>query len=340
MAEAPRLAAALQYQQGLDDITRPATVNPMMARQVAKSRELMTAPTSIMDERYPAWKKAQENADLFLLGADVAGLTPVAAKGAVAAAKFAAPKIAQGLEQHMVRSGMMLPIDVYHGTPHRFEPTAKNPLGEFSATKIGSGEGAQAYGYGHYFAENPNVAKDYQKTLSGKTDLGEQPSNSAFVHAIMSFKEAGYPVEQIPAEMKKAYKGITDKDIKLALQASNQGSLYKVDLPDEAVARMMDYDKHLSEQSPYVQKILSEYQKEIGTSFGRGDQVLKEIAFERRMKGLDDSPAAVAKQLSEMNIPGIQYLDAGSRGTSVGKGTRNFVVFPGNEGLLNILGRE
>jgi hypothetical protein len=107
MAEAPRLAAALQYQQGMDDITRPATVNPMMARQVAKSRELMTAPTSIMDERYPAWKKAQEDADLFLLGADAAGLAPFAAKGAVATAKFAAPKIAQGLEQHMIRSGMM-----------------------------------------------------------------------------------------------------------------------------------------------------------------------------------------------------------------------------------------
>lgn len=108
MAEAPRLAAALRYQQELDDPTRPATVNPMMARQVAKSRELMTAPTSIMDERYPAWKKAQENADLFLLGADAAGLSPFAAKGATVAAKFAAPKLAQGLEQHMIRSGMML----------------------------------------------------------------------------------------------------------------------------------------------------------------------------------------------------------------------------------------
>ena len=108
MAEAPRLAAALRYQQGLDDPTRPATVNPMMARQVAKSRELMTAPTSIMDERYPAWKKAQEDADLFLLGADAAGLAPFAAKGATVAAKFAAPKLAQGLEQHMIRSGMML----------------------------------------------------------------------------------------------------------------------------------------------------------------------------------------------------------------------------------------
>ena len=358
MAEAPRLAAALQYQQGLDDITRPATVNPMMARQVAKSRELMTAPTSIMDERYPAWKKAQEDADLFLLGADAAGIAPFAAKGAVATAKFAAPKIAQGLEQHMVRSGMMLPIDVYHGTPHRFAPTAKNPLGEFNASKIGSGEGAQAYGYGHYFAENPNVAKDYQKTLSGKTDLGEQPSDSAFVHAIMSFKEAGYPLEQIPAEMKKAYKGISDKDIKLALQASNQGSLYKVDLPDEVVPRMLDWDKPLSQQHPDVQAAL----KKLGISTDKEKinqfddallqalqssenvnlpkQPINPIGADIYSKFVGGGNVMAAQKLREAGIPGVQYLDAGSRGTSVGKGTRNFVVFPGNEGLLNILGRE
>jgi len=116
------------------------------------------------------------------------------------------------------------------------------------------------------------------------------------------------------------------------------GTLYKVDLPDEVVPRMLDYDKHLAEQSPQVKKILSDYQKELGTSFGRGDQILKEIAFDLRMKGLDDSPSAVSKKLRELGIPGIQFLDAGSRGA--GTGTRNFVVFPGNEGLLNILGRE
>ena len=55
------------------------------------------------------------------------------------------------------------PLTAFHGTPHRFEPTPANPLGEFRAAKIGSGEGAQAYGYGLYFAESPGVAREYQK---------------------------------------------------------------------------------------------------------------------------------------------------------------------------------
>jgi hypothetical protein len=56
------------------------------------------------------------------------------------------------------------------------------------------------------------------------------------------------------------------------------------------------------------------------------------------MKGLDDSPAAVAQQLKEMGIPGVQYLDAGSR--NVAGGTRNFVVFPGEEKSMTILERN
>ena len=42
-----------------------------------------------------------------------------------------------------------------------------------------------------------------------------------------------------------------------------------------------------------------------------------------------------AKKLKALGIPGIRYLDGGSRGT--GTGTSNFVVFPGNEDLLKIL---
>ena len=59
-----------------------------------------------------------------------------------------------------------LQLDVYHGTPHTLPPTERNPLGEFDASKIGTGEGAQAYGHGIYVAENPKVAIEYKKALS------------------------------------------------------------------------------------------------------------------------------------------------------------------------------
>jgi len=33
-------------------------------------------------------------------------------------------------------------MTAFHGSPHRFAPTPKNPLGEFDASRIGTGEGA------------------------------------------------------------------------------------------------------------------------------------------------------------------------------------------------------
>ncbi|MDE2106377.1 MAG: hypothetical protein KGL39_54680, partial [Patescibacteria group bacterium] len=49
-------------------------------------------------------------------------------------------------------------IEVYHGSPYEFEA--------FDTGKIGTGEGAQSYGYGHYLAEHPDVAGEYAKKLS------------------------------------------------------------------------------------------------------------------------------------------------------------------------------
>ena len=42
-------------------------------------------------------------------------------------------------------------IRAFHGSPHDFD--------KFDVSKIGTGEGAQAYGHGLYFAENEGVAK-------------------------------------------------------------------------------------------------------------------------------------------------------------------------------------
>ena len=94
----------------------------------------------------------------------LAPLAPAALRGAAATGRFVAPKAGQLAEQYMVRTGGILPLDVYHGTPHRLPPTPRNPLGEFDASKIGTGEGAQSYGHGIYTAENPNVAKTYKQT--------------------------------------------------------------------------------------------------------------------------------------------------------------------------------
>jgi hypothetical protein len=283
------------------------------------------------------------------------------------------------------------PLDVYHGTPHRFAPTARNPLGEFDASKIGTGEGAQVYGHGLYVAENPAVAKGYQETLAGKAFNLKPETERLGIDLPISTRgefmrqaQAKLPPEKLARNLQNA--NIDSRSLPIdkltelfkTYQEKSGGNLYKADLPDKIIPKMLDYDKHLSEQSPEIQKILLPYQKEIGTSFGTGGQILKEIAFDRRMKGLDDSPAAVAQQLREMGIPGVRYLDEKSRSnfmiqnTYKGKpygepvsfmtekqakdyaaeqiekgfgvqeipGTRNFVVFPGEEKRITILERQ
>ena len=51
-------------------------------------------------------------------------------------------------------------MTAWHGSPHDHD--------KFSMDKIGTGEGAQAYGYGLYFAGNRAVAEYYKKALAGK----------------------------------------------------------------------------------------------------------------------------------------------------------------------------
>lgn len=51
-------------------------------------------------------------------------------------------------------------VRAYHGSPHHFQ--------RFDMSKLGTGEGAQAYGHGLYFAENEGIAKHYRDTLSNK----------------------------------------------------------------------------------------------------------------------------------------------------------------------------
>ena len=55
----------------------------------------------------------------------------------------------------------------YHGSPHKHD-------GRLDPSKIGTGEGAQAYGYGYYVAESQDVADGYRHRLSDSYTRGLQ----------------------------------------------------------------------------------------------------------------------------------------------------------------------
>ena len=60
-----------------------------------------------------------------------------------------------------------LGMTAWHGSPHTFS--------KFLLDKIGTGEGAQAYGHGLYLAESPEVAQQYQKNLSQFSRIDGKP---------------------------------------------------------------------------------------------------------------------------------------------------------------------
>ena len=279
---------------------------------------------------------------------------------------------------------------VWHGSPHKFDA--------FDASKIGTGEGAQAYGHGMYFAESPDVAKEYQKALSNNLDarklddvryawnksgveIDAYPSRNneinlsrivvdkskrnqglgtaAMQDLIQYADDTGKTIKLSPStdfggtsvnRLKDFYKRLgfvenkgKNKDFTISelmyKRPETRGALYKVDLPDEAIARMLDWDKPLSQQAQVVSALrpvservpgLSDTLQEFELGSTTGQAVNNYIS-----KAL--SPADAARLLKDAGIPGIRYLDAASRATG---GTSNFVVFPGEERLLRILERN
>jgi hypothetical protein len=256
----------------------------------------------------------------------------------------------------------MAEIDVYHGSPHRFE--------EFDASKIGTGEGAQAYGHGIYLAESPAVGRQYAEFLASRKNDLLDPGNLA---ASMMYRTSEGTKEAGLREIDAALKGIKNfpsaypdaPQQKAALEKAREllesgaelpkqgGNFYTADLPDEMVDRMLDWDKPLSEQSSAIQDLA----RKIGAGKAAGPTKAKMKAFiegkENAERGIvakgEDLYRALSdyggqsvegsRALQSVGIPGIRYLDAGSRGQG-GSGTRNFVVFPGEEKKVKILRRE
>jgi len=264
----------------------------------------------------------QDTADAAMAVAPLAAKFPRAAAGA-----------AMGLAGAADTGGMSLAATVWHGSPHKFDA--------FDASKIGKGEGAQIYGHGIYFAEEPQVAEEYARKLSKPfAEFDKQPSNE-YEQAVSDAINSAIQRAQYDSRTKfandqfnaianpirdrlygNAYAGLKPMpkeqlDRALAMQAaaeslgrpriSDAGSLYKVDLPDSQISKMLDWD-------------------------AGGEDVWRDAVAKH------GSAKKAAQALRSQGIPGIRYLDDDSR--SAGAGTSNYVVFPGEENILSILSRN
>jgi hypothetical protein len=198
-------------------------------------------------------------------------------------------------------------------------------------SKIGTGEGAQSYGHGIYTAELPSVAIEYQQAVSN----AKAPE---LYRARSTAKAAQKDIDQITAWLdgsspwpnntqgKPVSREFLEKrlseyqgDVKWANDVmssrTERGQLYKIDIPDEAVSRMLDWDKPLSQQSAEVQRVAKQWNN--GTLPGginSGDELLRYIQQQKNFIG---KGGKAEDELLQAGIPGIRYLDQGSRGHTV-----------------------
>ena len=281
---------------------------------------------------------------------------------------------------------------VFQGGPNLYGPDVPGTKPGLDSSKIGTGEGAQVYGHGHYLAEGKGTAKYYQETLGMKNappradlmtfdgqplgsmreyqslpPLGRvaaaqelekwggdgvlaahqirnrmlakieaQPGKESTIRGM--FEPAAELAERIGRRGKSVYERVPDP----------KGHLYEYDLPDETISKMLDWDKPLSEQP---QAVRDGVRKLMGGDWAETTKNYPDLSVDgipsgyAKMTGGDIHHALaervggkgpVEAQLREAGIPGIRYLDQGSR--SGGKGTSNFVLF--DDDAAKLLARD
>ncbi len=174
--------------------------------------------------------------------------------------------------QQLLREGAGVGGIAWHGSPHKFTRP--------DLSKIGTGEGAQAYGHGFYSAEAKGVGEEYRTAGSLLRPVQGLPTHVEYAGRKASelddpiAKEALdlynllRPWESDPRKAADmifdtaedgskelmAGKWLADNADKVSIQDSTH--LYKLNIPDETIGKMLDWDKPLFQQSDQVKQIL------------------------------------------------------------------------------------
>ena len=250
-------------------------------------------------------------------------------------------------------AGILSRIKAFHGSPHDFD--------KFSTENIGTGEGAQAYGHGLYFAEREGTAKAYRDNLKGNIvtrNDGVQKTYGQHITDVENAIKAEHP-NLHSDNVNRAAKSVIDDNLTLAdiegmgefenvyktgINANksareSKGSMYEVDI-DASPDELLDYDLPLNTQSPKIQKSIDDIMKSMGVeSYVRdGGDGAETIYIGTGLGGLNTGseilnnlsgkrgPLGASQMLKEAGVKGIKYADAQTRFSPKGR-TNNYVMF-------------
>lgn len=307
-------------------------------------------------QAYPAGHVAHGMRDLLSMsplgiGMSAADVLHAKSAGDPMGAAAAAIGMVPGLkpEVQAIRQG----IRAYHGSPHDFD--------KFDLSKIGTGEGAQSYGHGLYFAENEGVAREYRQALSDIDYKNPQAVAAEYLRmhggdrekALAELRDHAVNPFWVKSSDEDTAKGIREgyqllknnPDIKPGVAP---GRMYEVNI-NAKPEQFLDWDaKNFNQQPLSVQNAVLPFVEAVrnrqltaldqraarGTdAFGRpfsakdrermeinrahgienwsGDELYKKLGAGARNQS--EGYAQVTNTLGNAGIPGIRYLDQGSR---------------------------
>jgi hypothetical protein len=199
-------------------------------------------------------------------------------------------------------------IRAYHSSPHDFDKF------DFSPARGRTGEGAQTYGEGGYFAENPAVSGQGGKYWN---QFLPRFAGTPEWEAALALKRGGFDREAVTRQMRAYVEDLRkagDSDWrKSVLPLLESGKpvgprTYEVKIqahPDE----LLNYDVPLNHQVPEVQARL----KEAMGPYRWNEFKVADTRTAMRNGFIAYDPRTASLRMQEEGIPGIRYLDEGSR---------------------------
>jgi hypothetical protein len=177
-----------------------------------------------------------------------------------------------------------------------------------------------------------NAAREYMQSAIAQYDAGTTPD---FLQRAWASNPEGY--KRYMDEMRVAQEFLAKNGDRFS--SSGGGRMYEVGIHADP-QRFLDWDKPLSEQPARVIESLNDwgrahhgYDKDIREVWkGAGKGIPGPSVYSSFVAHAGSEPAATVA-LREAGIPGIKYLDQGSR--TAGEGSRNYVVF--DDKIIDIL---